>query len=313
MIKRTITYSIGPEHPALTVQDYLKGLGYSHRLIVHLKSTEHGLLLDGSPVFTNDRLTPGSRLTVNLAEEGDSPNIQPVDIPLSIVYEDEDILVVDKAAGMPIHPSQGNYDNTLANAAAWYFRQKGQPFVYRAVSRLDRDTSGLLVLAKHMLSACILSVQMTDRKIRRGYLALVSGRLPESGTVDAPIGRVPGSVIERCVDWDHGETAVTHYRRLDYSPSCDLSLAGLRLETGRTHQIRVHMAHIGHPLPGDFLYNPDFSRIGRQALHSSRLEFFHPVTGDLMVFHAPLPPDMAALAPAATGLTSSAALWDSGF
>ncbi len=309
MIKRTITYNTGAEHQGLTVEEYLKGIGYSHRLIVHLKSTEGGLLLDGSPVFANARMETGSRLTVNLAEKESSPNILPVDIPLSIIYEDEDILVVDKAAGLPIHPSQGHYERTLAGSVAWYYRQKGQPFVYRAVSRLDRDTSGVLVLAKHMLSACVLSGQMKDRRIRRSYLALVKGFLPESGTVDAPIARVPGSVIERQVDPVHGEKAVTHYRRLDYNPDRDLSLAGLRLETGRTHQIRVHMAHIGHPLPGDFLYNPDFSLIGRQALHSSRLEFAHPVTGEAMSFYAPLPPDMAG----AAGLTSSAALWGSDF
>lgn len=307
MIKRTITYSTGPEHQGLTVEGYLRSLGYSHRLIVHLKNTDNGLLLDKRPIFAKTPLTADCRLTVNLTEEEDSPNVLPVNLPLSIVYEDADILVVDKAAGMPIHPSQGHYDNTLANAVAWYYRQQGQPFVYRAISRLDRDTSGLLVLAKHMLSACLLSGQMTGRKIRRRYLALVSGCIPESGTVDAPIGRISGSVIERFVDWEHGEHAVTHYRRLDYNPDRDLSLVSLRLETGRTHQIRVHMAHIGHALPGDFLYNPDFSQISRQALHSSRLEFSHPVTGEVMTFHAPLPPDMERL------LTSSAALLDNDF
>ena len=266
MIKRTITYSPGTEQQGLTVEDYLKSSGYSHRLIIQLKKAENGLLLDGNPVFTTARLRPGSRLTVNLSEDEDSPNILPVDIPLSIIYEDADILVVDKAAGMPIHPSQGHYDNTLANAVAWYYRQKGEPYVYRAVSRLDRDTSGLLVLAKHMLSACVLSGQMSGRTIRRRYLALVRGRTPESGTIDAPIGRVRGSVIERFVDQAHGERAVTHYRRLDYNPDRDLSLVGLRLETGRTHQIRVHMAYIGHPLPGDFLYNPDYGQISRPSI-----------------------------------------------
>ena len=295
MIKRQINYTITGQEAGMTALQFLKSKGYSHRLLIHLKNTPFGLTMGGEPIFSNRRLIEGEVLTVLLTEDGDSQTILPVPLPLSIVYEDEDILVINKDAGVPIHPSQGHFDNTLANAVAWYYRQKGEPFVYRAINRLDRDTTGLLVLAKHMLSACILSDQMVKRLIRREYLALVCGRIPEAGTIDRPIGRVEGSTIERHVDEEHGERAVTHYKRLSYHPENDLSLVSLRLETGRTHQLRVHMASIGYPLPGDFLYNPDYRLIGRQPLHSYKLEFVHPLTGLPLVFTARLPEDMERL------------------
>lgn len=190
---------------------------------------------------------------------------------------------------MPVHPSMGNYENTLANGIAWYFSQKGEDFVYRCINRLDRDTTGALILAKNPLSAAVLSVQMKRRQIRRTYLALVDGVLPESGVVDAPIARMEGSVITREVNFETGESAVTHYERLAVGRY--YSLAELHLETGRTHQIRVHMKYIGHPLPGDYLYHPDYRRIQRQPLHSFQLEFTHPITKEPMLFTAPVPED----------------------
>ena len=212
---------------------------------------------------------------------------------MDIVYEDEDILVINKAADTPIHPSQGNYENSLANGVAGYFKHKGENVVFRCINRLDRDTTGLVVIAKNMLSGAVLNQAMIQREIHRIYLAVVKGELPESGTIDFPIARKEGSTIERCVDFECGEHAVTHVQCVEKNEK--YSLAKIWLETGRTHQIRVHMNAIGHPLPGDFLYHPDFSEIGRQALHSWRLEFMHPVTGALMKFEQPLPEDMRKL------------------
>ena len=229
---------------------------------------------------------------------------------LDIVYEDEDIMVINKPADMPIHPSLNNYYNSLANGLAWYFEKQNKPFIFRCVNRLDRDTSGLTLIAKHMLSAGILapmvaareilSSMVANREIHREYLAIVSGRIsPESGTIDAPICRTEDSIIERHVDFEKGERAVTHYQLSEYKNG--YSLLSIHLETGRTHQIRVHMKHIGFPLIGDSLYNPqeilpscNIPRdITRQALHSHRLQFTHPITGERMDFIAPLPPDMA--------------------
>ena len=210
-------------------------------------------------------------------------------LPLDILYEDEDILVLNKPADMPVHPSAGNYENTLANSVAWYYKQQGKAFVYRCINRLDRDTTGVLVLAKNPLSGALLSAQMKQRQIRRTYLALTDGIPPERGTISAPVARMDASVITREVDFERGEAAVTHYERLAVSNG--YALVELHLDTGRTHQIRVHMKYIGCPLPGDFLYHPVFDRIGRQALHSFQLEFAHPITGEPMCFLAPVPED----------------------
>ncbi len=295
MIKKCIEYTITEPYTNRTVEEFLKSRGYSHRLVVYLRNTEGSLTIQGQPVYTIHRLQSGEVLKVVLTEETPSQSIVPVNLPLSIVYEDEDILVVNKAAGVPIHPSQGHYDNTLANAVAWYYSQKGETFTYRAINRLDRDTTGLLILARHMLSACVLSNDMLNRRIKREYRAIVCGRTMDTGTINAPIARVEGSTIERQVDFGKGESACTHYRRIAYNERLDLSLISLWLETGRTHQIRVHMKSIGHPLPGDFLYHPDYRHISRQPLHSYRLGFTHPVTGQSMEFTAGLPKDMERL------------------
>ena len=298
---RELTYSIGPEcrdASPFTIQKFLKQHGYSHSVIVSLKKTPDGILKNGIWARVQDVLLPGDQLRIRIVEHAPSDHIVPRPLPFPIVYEDEDLIVVNKPADMPIHPSQGNYENTLANAAAWYFQEKGESFVYRCINRLDRDTTGLLILAKHAYSAARLSQMVSCRQIRREYLAVVKGTPDPSGVIDAPIGRKDGSTIERQVDLDHGEPARTHYELL--SSWDGYSLVRLRLDTGRTHQIRVHMNYIGHPLPGDFLYCPDYTKIKRQALHSYRLAFSHPVTGISLVFTAPLPDDMRAFFPSAS-------------
>lgn len=290
---RTLRYVVEPEFAGYTIEKYLKLKKYSHGCLVHLKKTEEGIKRNGAWAYTKDVLQAGDVLETVFVEEEASENIVAVEMPLDIVYEDEDILVINKAADTPIHPSQGNYENSLANGVAGYFKHKGENFVFRCINRLDRDTTGLVVIAKNMLSGAVLNQAMIQREIHRTYLAVVKGELPESGTIDFPIARKEGSTIERCVDFECGEHAVTHFQCVEKNEK--YSLAKIWLETGRTHQIRVHMNAIGHPLPGDFLYHPDFSEIGRQALHSWRLEFMHPVTGALMKFEQPLPEDMRKL------------------
>ena len=191
---------------------------------------------------------------------------------------------------MPIHQSINNYDNSLANAIMYYY--KDYDFVFRCINRLDRDTSGLTIIAKNSLSGAILSQSVSKRQIHRTYTAICNGETKLSGTITAPINRKEASTIERCVDFTNGEAAITHYTRLAYDSKKDLSLVQLQLETGRTHQIRVHMKYINHPLIGDFLYNPDYRYITRQALNSSEIEFTHPITNQKMHFHIPLPSDM---------------------
>lgn len=294
VMNRIFEYTISPTDAPCTVGEFLKQKGYSRQIIIHLKKTENGILRNGVWAYVRTQLFPGDSLKITLVEENASENILPVPIEPEIVYEDEDLVVVNKPFDMPVHPSIHNYDNTLANAMAYYYQQQGETFIFRCINRLDRDTTGLLILAKNALSASILSTAMKKRQIHRTYQAVVSQiPAPLAGTIDAPIARKEASAIERCVDFEKGERAVTHYKVLKTKVS--LALVELSLETGRTHQIRVHMDYIGCPLLGDYLYHPDFSKINRVALHSYALSFSHPVTQKPMEFHMPLPKDMAGL------------------
>ncbi len=292
-MKRRLEYTIEPAYAGFCIEKYLKEKGYSHGCIVHLKKTEEGIKRNGVWAYVNEKLEAGDQLEIVFNGEEYSENIVATAMPLDIVYEDEDILVINKAADTPIHPSQGNYENSLANGVAYYFQEQGEKLVFRCINRLDRDTTGLVVIAKNMLSGAVLSQAMVKRKIHRTYLAVVKGELPQEGIIDLPIGRKIGSTIERQVDFECGECAVTHYRCWEHNEK--YSLAEIWLETGRTHQIRVHMKAIGHPLPGDFLYHNDMTEISRQALHSWKLEFTHPITGEAMKFEQPLPEDMRKL------------------
>lgn len=284
---RVLTYEITAEQAGTKIGDFLRRAGYSRHVIIHLKKTENGILLNGEWAYVGQFLKEEDHLEIRIIESESSEQIVPAELPLDIVYEDEDLLIINKPADMPIHPSINNYDNTLANALMWYYQQKGETFVYRCINRLDRDTTGLLIVAKNMLSGGILSDMSKKREIHREYLAIAEGEVPQEGVIDAPIARKEESVIERCVDFEKGDRAVTHYWRLDYRNG--YSLVRLKLETGRTHQIRVHMKYIGYPLTGDYLYNPDYRILDHQALHSWKLAFRHPVTGAQMQFKADPP------------------------
>lgn len=296
-MKRILTYTIAPQYGGYTISQFLKEHGYTHHVLVLLKQTQEGILRNGRWAYVTETLFPGDTLTILLAEAPKETSILPVRLPFPVVYEDEDLVVVDKPSHMPVHPSVNHYDTTLANAAAYHYQASGERFTFRCLNRLDRDTTGLTILAKHALSAGILSRQIRTRQLHRTYLAICQGLVPDGGTVDAPIARAADSTVERCVDYEKGEHAVTHYKRIAFDPKTKLSLVRLQLETGRTHQIRVHMKYIGHPLIGDFLYNPDYTCIGRQALHSYMLDFVHPVTQKKMQLSAPLPQDMKCIFP----------------
>ena len=308
---RIITYEVPVLSAPVRISTFLRRLGFSRQNLIELKKLPGPVLVNGEERFFNERIRGGETLTVRIPVD-DDPDMPEADLPFGIVYEDDDLIVVDKPAGMPIHPSFRNRENTLANALAWYFHQKDTPFVFRCSNRLDRDTSGLTVAAKHIVSANILSVMGTQRRIEREYLGIVRGiPSPADGIIDAPLGRVPGSVLMRQVDLEHGEKAVTRYKTLSVFSSSAQDLRGvchdgntnstkkdgyslllLTLETGRTHQIRVHMKYAGFPLIGDYLYNPDFEIMHRQALHCRRLRFPHPMSGEIMTFEAPVPEDM---------------------
>lgn len=292
IMERKLEYIITNEFHNRTIEQFLKAQEYPHQAIVQLKKTRNGICKNGVWAYINEKLTVGDRISLHLVEDVEESSILPIPVDLSIVYEDEDFIIINKAANMPIHPSMNHYEGTLANGLMYYYKEQGQNFTFRCINRLDRDTSGLTIVAKHLLSAGILSRQVSKREIHRTYLAICSGFVYENGTIDAPIARVHDSTIERCVDFIHGERAVTHYKRISYSAEKNLSLVELHLETGRTHQIRVHMKYIGHPIIGDFLYNPDYRFCNRQALHSYSLSFIHPITKKEMHFTSPLPEDL---------------------
>lgn len=287
---KILTYIITPLESGMQVLEFLRSKGFSRHILTSMKPDKEALLVNGVRAGGRSILHTGDQFRVRILETGSLEGIVPVPLPVSVLYEDEDILVVNKPADMPVHPSIGNYENTLANAIAFYFQQKGELCPFRCINRLDRDTSGALILAKNALSAAILSAQMRNREIRRTYLAVVCGATPPSGTISAPIGRVSDSVIQRQVDPEHGESAVTHYERLAVRGGH--SLVEIHLETGRTHQIRVHMGYISHPLPADYLYHPVYDHFKRQPLHSFQLNFRHPLTGQELCFTAPVPEDM---------------------
>ncbi|MBQ7147765.1 MAG: RluA family pseudouridine synthase [Pseudobutyrivibrio sp.] len=291
---RILNYTISNEYEGFTVEKYLKSQGYSSANITALKKMRENVVINREWVHMNRKIHAGEILTVNIHEDASSEKIPPVEMPLDIVYEDEDIIVINKPAGLSIHPSLNHYEDSLANGLAYYYEAQGKPFIFRCANRLDRNTSGLTVIAKHLVSGNILSTMVKNREFHREYYAIVRGHLDEPvGTIDAPIGRIPGDTIARQVDFENGERAVTYYEVIDEKNGH--SLVSIHLETGRTHQIRVHFKHIGHPLIGDEIYNPDFEYMNRHALHSHKISFKHPITGECLEFVANMPEDMSSV------------------
>lgn len=266
-------------------------LGLSRALLRKIKR-EGGVLLNGNPVLLQQRVEKGDTIALEMDFSGQSP-IAPELTLLDIVYEDDCILVVNKPAGMLVHPVSGEETGTLANYVMGHWLQQGNRNpVFRPVYRIDRGTSGLVLVSKTHLVHLGLTRQLTAKTMKRVYIALAGGIISTGeGTVSKPIARKPGSIVEREVS-PSGSPAVTHYRVLGRLPGICATLLEVTLETGRTHQIRVHLSHIGHPLLGDTLYGGNDGHIGRQALHSYRLLFTHPLTGDSLDLKGRLPGDM---------------------
>ena len=287
-MKRVFEYTIPKEYDGKTIKDFLYGAcNMSGTFIKELKKTDDGIMLNGERKFVIEKLRENDTLIIS-AHDKVSETITPVKLDFDVIYEDDDIIIIDKPPHMPTHPSFGNYGNTLANGLMYYWQEKGEKHVFRAINRLDKDTSGVMCVAKNSHSNAILCDALKSGKLKRRYKAIVCGNVEKDGTVNAPIGRE--GVIKRCVTED-GDHAVTHYRVVEKLKG--YTLIELELETGRTHQIRVHMSHIGHPILGDWLYGiEDKELFERHALHSCYLELIHPINGKLMKFSSELPQDM---------------------
>lgn len=268
-------------------------LNCSSAVIRTAKGYPDGILLDGVHTTTAHSAKPGQALSILVSDREDG-DLVPAEGPVDIVYEDEDLLVVNKAHGVAVHPGPGHHDDTLGNFLTDHYKKRGVPFVYRPTHRLDRNTSGLMVIARHAHGQELLKNQLHTGAFHRVYLAICQG-IPdeEEGVIDQSIGRADGSVLRREVRGD-GARAVTRYKVL--STKDGRSLVRLELETGRTHQIRVHMAWMGHPLVGDFLYGTEQPElIGRTALHSWQLTLTQPLTEARIDLTAPIPEDMLTL------------------
>ena len=294
-MSRRLELVITPELAGVKVDTLLKRhLHLSGTVVRRVKWLEDGILVDGRRVNTQFCPAAGQVLSVRLSDPVRNSGIVPAPGPLDIVHEDIDLIVLNKAAGVPVHPGPGHFSDTLGNFLVDYYEKTGQEADFHPVHRLDRGTSGLLVAAKHPHAQEVLKGQLHTPEFRRVYLAVCEGVPdPPAGVIDVPLGPRPGSLMEQMVRPD-GRPARTKYGVLRRWGG--RALVSLELETGRTHQIRVHMAHIGHPLTGDFLYGAeDRDLIPRPALHSGYLSFRHPITGENMQFSVPLPEDMARL------------------
>jgi 23S rRNA pseudouridine1911/1915/1917 synthase len=280
-------------------------LGVSRKLMSRLKLTEEGLTLNGERVYTSMRVTAGDRIELRMEQE-QSDDILPQAMPLDIRFEDQYLLIVNKAAGIVVHPTHGHYTHTLANGIVHHWLERGEKVRFRPVHRLDQDTSGLVAVAKNPYIHQQLSEQMQNGTVDKSYVAFVHGVPPVAkGTVNAPIDRDPESPHIRIVTRS-GYPSVTHYETEAVYGGGQAARVRLLLETGRTHQIRVHMQHIGCPLIGDKMYRDPVrdarentaqadEAAGRQALHAQELGLTHPATGERIVFKAPLPEDLQAL------------------
>lgn len=286
---RTLTYVVEPERGEVRACDYLRrAQGYSARMLTELRKEMGLLTVNGTAQPVVVPVRGGDVLCVRLPDDRmkSVPNAA-IDAP--VVYEDDDLVVFDKPAGIAVHESKRHQTDTLANLFAAHCEQTGVRSVFRALNRLDRDTSGLVVAAKNRHAASLLS-----GRVQKCYTAIVCGLLPqEAGTIDAPIRRLCPERQIRIVSTD-GSSAVTHYRVL--ARGFGYSLVSVTLETGRTHQIRVHFSHLGYPLAGDAMYDGVRTDIARHALHCGELWFSNGVTGRAVCLRAPLPTDMRALA-----------------
>jgi 23S rRNA pseudouridine1911/1915/1917 synthase len=290
-----LEWIIDDQHEGLLVREYLNNVrAFSHRLIKSIKR-EGTIKVNGEEVTVRKVLHAGDQLVIEFPEEQKGRELTSLPIPLEIVYEDKDVLVLNKQAGIPVVPSRHHEEGSIASGILNHYEHQGLSYTVHIVTRLDKNTSGLMLVAKHRLSHSLLSEQQQVGQVKRAYAAYVTGPVSLiKGTIDQPIGRKVHSIIEREVRPD-GKHAVTHYQVKEQYEH--FTHVHIRLETGRTHQIRVHFSYIGHPLLGDDLYGGRQDVMKRQALHCRYLSFWHPFQNKWLEFTIDLPQDMTELLP----------------
>jgi 23S rRNA pseudouridine1911/1915/1917 synthase len=285
--------NISPEDQGLPIKELLKRrLGLSSRLLRKLKQDEK-VFLNGEPVKMFEKGKAGDCITLSLPEE--TSGFIAESIPIEVIYEDDDLLAINKQPGYVVHPTKGHPSHTIANGVMSYMMTKGDSYKIRFINRLDMDTTGLLLIGKNSHCQDDFARQAAAGRVEKRYVALVQGHLTlDEGTINLPIGKPIDDQVKRAVI-PEGYPSITHFRVIERYKK-PYTLVELLLETGRTHQIRVHMAHMGHPVVGDALYGGEAVwMIERQALHAVRLDFDHPVTGERLSLQAPVPEDMRAL------------------
>lgn len=275
------------------IKEVLKAeFSMSDRLLLKLKRLDK-IYLNGKNASVNQNISKNDLVECYLDYDEDNSNIIPTEMPINIVYEDDAFLIVNKPAGIPVHPSMDHYTDSLSNGIAFYFSKICLKKKIRPVNRIDKDTSGIVIFAKNEYIQECLVKQMKQNVFKKKYLAVLSGILEkDSGTISAPIARKNDSIIEREIRED-GDLAISHFKVLERFNN--MTLVEYTLETGRTHQLRVHSKYIGHPIVGDSLYGLQSPLISRQALHAYEVSFVHPINKEKMLIHSDLPDDIKKL------------------
>ncbi|UPM53278.1 RluA family pseudouridine synthase [Gottfriedia acidiceleris] len=282
---------IGVEHKNLTVESYLKNVWQFPKKLLHELRMAKGCRINGEIKPWNTILSSGDQVEMQLYIEEDY-GVIPQEQSIEICYEDEHLLIANKPFGVDTHPNEKGQLNTLANSVAFHFQKNGLKTKVRHIHRLDKDTTGGVVFAKHALSSAILDSMLSQRKIKRTYTAIVEGNVKSlKGTINEAIGRDRHHPTRRRVS-PKGDKAITHYKKIRYLSKLNVTIVECQLDTGRTHQIRVHLSFLGHPLIGDLLYGGKQILLKRQGLHASNVQFTHPFTKEHLSIDIPYPSDI---------------------
>ncbi|MEH7804005.1 MULTISPECIES: RluA family pseudouridine synthase [Bacillus] len=287
----TLSLKVDEQYHHTSLSHFLKTAVSASKPIIHFWMEHQKVRLNQKPAHHAAKVSQGDQIIIDLFETEES-DVTPEYGELEVLFEDEHLLIVQKPAGRPTHPNEQGQTGTLANLVAFHFQANGEEKRVRHIHRLDQDTSGTVIFAKHRLAHAALDQMLSKKTIKRTYIAIAEGLFKKKkGTIDAAIGRDKHHAVRRRIS-PNGLKAVTHFQVMDMNKRLQLTAVKLQLETGRTHQIRVHLSSLGHPLAGDTLYDGVRDYINRCALHAKQVDMKHPFTGEHLIIEAPLPPDM---------------------